>query len=212
MFLSLLHSIGIQLIPVMNFGCVHTSGVKLPELYFATFISEWWVIACKYKRMMPSRAPPPTKISITFLVHTCACVFCFSWEFSYVCYWKGFWGMSSNCFWKEKLPNCSAMLVTNFSINWIYVESCFYFPQMPWKMTEFVLNYMFKNITLFLKRTNSFLLLLVVVTKSRVVYFSPCSFTFKLLRCHTTSGIRNLWLASQMWLFWRRHLARLMFS
>jgi len=133
-------------------------------------------------------------------------------EFSYVCYWKGFWGMSSNCFRKEKLPTCSAMLVTNFSINWIYVESCFYFPQMPQKMTEFVLNYMFENIKLFLKRTNSFLLLLVVVTKSRVVYFSPCSFTFKLLRCHTTSGIRNLWLVSQMWLFWRRHLARLIFS
>jgi len=38
------------------------------------------------------------------------------------------------------------------------------------------------------------------VTNSEM--FNPCSRT----------GVGNLWLASQMWLFWWRHLARLIFS
>ena len=44
------------------------------------------------------------------LLHSC---FCFSWEFGNVCHLKGIWGKSSNSFWKEKSPNCSAMLVIN---------------------------------------------------------------------------------------------------
>ena len=74
----------------------------------------------------PSSAPPPSsvndgslptnisehaqhsygtcKISTTSLVHTCACAFCFSREFSNVCHWKRFWGKNSNCF-RKKTPN-----------------------------------------------------------------------------------------------------------
>jgi len=47
------------------------------------------------------------KISITSFVHTCACVFFFSWEFGNVCHWKGLWGKSNNCFRREKTPKCS---------------------------------------------------------------------------------------------------------
>jgi len=38
----------------------------------------------------------------------------------------------------------------------MYLEpSCFYFPQMPRKITMFLLNDMFQNIKLFLKRASS---------------------------------------------------------
>jgi len=45
-------------------------------------------------------------ISTPTVVHTCASVFSFSWEFGNVCHWKGFRGKSSNCFRREKMPNC----------------------------------------------------------------------------------------------------------
>ena len=48
------------------------------------------------------------------------------------------------------------MLIINFSINWKYLESsCFYFLQMPRKMTNFGLNDIFENMKLFLKRASS---------------------------------------------------------
>jgi len=59
---------------------------------------------------------------------------------------------------ETKSPNCLAMLLINFSINWKYLESsCFYFPQNDSEndYRKFVLNDMFENITLFLKRANS---------------------------------------------------------
>ena len=87
---------------------------------------------------------------------------------------KGFWGKSSNWFSKRKSPNCSTMLVINFSISWIYLESYFYFPQLPRKMTKFVLNDMFEDIKLFLERTSS-----SDQIKSSRLCFSPWSFTFK---------------------------------
>ena len=48
------------------------------------------------------------------------------------------------------------MLVISFSISWIYQESSwFYFPQMPRKMTKFVLNDLFEDIKIFLERASS---------------------------------------------------------
>jgi len=57
---------------------------------------------------------------------TCACVFCFSWEFGNVCYWKGFWGKSSNCFRREKMPNCGNVdnkLYNKLNISGIFLLS-----------------------------------------------------------------------------------------
>jgi len=60
------------------------------------------------------------------------------------------------CFRKEKSPKCSTMLVINFPVNCILLDStCFYFPQMPPKMTKFVLNDMFEDTKLFLERVSN---------------------------------------------------------
>ena len=72
------------------------------------------------------------KIFNTYLIHTCASCMCFaSVENSAMSVTKTDLGKNSiNCFRKEKSSNCSAMLVINFSIKWIYLESsCFYFPK-----------------------------------------------------------------------------------
>jgi len=57
-FLSLLYYIILEFNSFqLSFGCVHTSGVKRPELRSATFISEcrkWWVVAYKCKRRCPT--------------------------------------------------------------------------------------------------------------------------------------------------------------
>ena len=87
---------------------------------------------------------------------------------------------------ETKSPNCLAMLVINYSINWKYLESsCFYFPQNGSEndYRKFVLNDMFENIIVFLKRANS-----SDQIKSSTVCFSLCSFTFKSLRCYTMSA------------------------
>jgi len=126
------------------------------------------------------------KISTISSVHTCAYVFCFSWEFGNVCYWKEFGERAATVF-EGKRRQPAAMLIINFSINWIYLESsCFYFHQMLRKMTKFGLNEMFENIILFLKRG-------AVVIKSRVVCFSPCSFTIKSLRYNTMNPTVSLY-------------------
>ena len=68
---------------------------------------------------------------------------------------KGFEERPATVF-EEKRCQIAAMLLINFSINWIYLESsCFYFPQMPQKMTKFGLNDMFENMKLILKRASS---------------------------------------------------------
>ena len=87
-------------------------------------------------------------------------------------------------FSKRKSPNCSTMLVINFTISWIYLESsCFYFPQIHQKMTEFVLNDLFEDVKLFLERASS-----SDQIKSGRLCFSPWSITFKSLRCYTMSA------------------------
>jgi len=68
------------------------------------------------------------------------------------------------------------MLIINFSIKWIYLESsCFYFLKNDLENDWFCLNDMFEN--------------MMKMIKSRVglVCFSPCNFIFKSLRCHTMS-------------------------
>ena len=95
---------------------------------------------------------------------------------------KGFEERTATVF--EKKRQTMAMLITNFPINWIYLElSCFYFPQMPRKMTKFCLNDMFENMKLLLKRASSG----DQIKSSMFLCFSPCSFTFKSLRCYTMS-------------------------
>jgi len=41
-----------------------------------------------------------------------------------------------------------------------------------------------------------------------------CNFiaSFDYKQIYNTTGVENLWLVSQMWLFWWRHVARLIFS
>ena len=57
---------------------------------------------------------------------------------------------------KKKSRQSLPVLIIIFSINWLYLESsCFYFPQMRRKMTKSVLNDMFEDINIFLKRVSS---------------------------------------------------------
>jgi len=99
---------------------------------------------------------------------------------------KGF-EKEQQLFSKSKSPNRSTMLVINFSISWIYLESsCFYFPQMPRKMTKFVLNDLFEDIKLFLQRARS-----NDQIKSTRLCFSSWSFTVNSLRCYSMSA-KNL--------------------
>jgi len=79
------------------------------------------------------------------------------------------------------------MLIINFSVSWINLESsCFCFPQMPRKMTKFVLNDLFEDIKLFLEKASS-----TDQIKSSRLCFSPWSSTFESLRCYTMSA-KNL--------------------
>jgi len=171
-FISLLHSVEIQLIPVAFWPRSH-QWCQAARVRCTTFISkcnEWWLPRyISEAQQAPALIKFPLHLQSTY-VHVS---FCFSWEFGNVCHLKGFWGKRSNCFRKEKLPNCLTVLVINFSINWIYQESsCFYFPQLPWKMS--VLNEVFEDIKVFLERTSS----------SDQNKSTPCSFTFKSLRCY----------------------------
>ena len=68
---------------------------------------------------------------------------------------KGFEERAATAF-EEKWRQTAAVLIINFLLNWIYLESsCFNFPQMPRKITTFNLNDMFENMKLFLKRASS---------------------------------------------------------
>ena len=130
---------------------------------------------------MPSRAPAPIKFSL-HLWSTHTHVSFASVENSVMQAMPLRRGLRAQVlFPKRKHIKLSTMLVINFSISWIYMESsCFYFPQMPRKMTKCVLNDTFEDIIFWKGR--------IVVIKSRVVCFSPYSFTFKSLRCYTTSA------------------------
>jgi len=109
-------------------------------IFYWNSINSSWILAASTPVVSNCRsfAPPPSsvndglptnisedaqqgcgtyKISTKSLIHTCVCVFCFIWNFSNVCHLKGFWRKSSNCFRKEKSPNCSAMLVVSFSLS-----------------------------------------------------------------------------------------------
>ena len=133
---------------------------------------------------MPSRPPVPIKISTSLSVHTCACVFLLQLRIRSCLSLKRVLRKEQQLFSKRKSSNCSTMLVINFSIRWIYlISSCFYFTQIPRKMTKFVLNDLFEDIKLFLERANS-----SDQTKSSRLCFSPWSFTFKSLRCYTMSA------------------------
>ena len=128
---------------------------------------------------MPSRAPAPIKFSLVSLVHTCACMCLFASVKNSVMQampLKRVLRKAQELFSKRKVAKLSTMLAINFSISWIYLEfSCFYF-----SLTKCVLNDIFEDIIFWKGR--------VVVIKSRVVFFCPCSFTFKSLRCYTTSA------------------------
>jgi len=81
----------------------------------------------------------------------------------------------------KKKRQTAAMLIINFSINGTYLESsCFYFPQIPRKVIKFGFNEIFENMKLFLKRASS-------SDQIKSSMLSPCSFTFKSLRCSTMS-------------------------
>jgi len=111
---------------------------------------------------MPSRFRLPIKISTSSSVHTCACLFP-SVENSVKSVTEKGLRKEQQLFSKRKSPNCSKMLVINFSISWIYLESsCLYFPEMPRKMTKFVSNDLFEDLNFFWKGQ-------VVVIKSTVV-------------------------------------------
>jgi len=120
------------------------------------------------------------KISTTSLDQTCACVFCFSWEFGNVCHWKGFWGKSSNCFRWEKTPNCGN--VDNQLFNKLNISGIFLLLLSPnasenasvWIKCLKIWNFFWKG--------------RAAVIKSRVVCFSTCSFTFRSLKCYTMSA------------------------
>ena len=114
-----------------------------------------WVMNCclQIEAKMPSRS----SVSIKFPIHLWpthvdrACVFLQLRILQFLSL-KRIWGNSINCFRKEKSPNCSAMLVINFSTKWIYLESsCFYFLKHDSENVKFRLNDMFENIKLFLK-------------------------------------------------------------
>jgi len=62
---------------------------------------------------------------------------------------KGFEERAATVF-EEKRRQTAAVLIINFSINWKCLEfSCFYFLQMPRKITKFGLNDIFENMKLF---------------------------------------------------------------
>jgi len=103
---------------------------------------------------MPSRALLLVKFPRHLRSTHVHVAFCFSWEFGLMSVTKK--GYEERVFSNEKSPNCSTILVINFSINWIYLEStCLHYPQMPRKMTKFVLNDLFEEIKLFLERASS---------------------------------------------------------
>jgi len=113
---------------------------------------------------MPSRAPVPINISTWCSVHTCACVFLLQLRIRQCLSLKRVLRKEQQLLSKRKSPNCSTVLVINFSISWIYLESsCFYFPLMPRKMTKFVLKDLFEE--------NVFWKGHVLVIKERVVGF-----------------------------------------
>ena len=106
-YFSLLHHIGIQLIPVEFWSRPHqwcqAAGAPLPHRHQWM---QWMMGRCLQTSEDAQKSCGTYKISTTSLVHTCACVFCFSWEFGNVCHRKGFWEKSSNCFRREKTPKC----------------------------------------------------------------------------------------------------------
>jgi len=104
---------------------------------------------------MPSRAPAPIKFPL-HLWSTHVHVSFAPVENSVMSVTeKGFEERAASVF-EKKRRQTAAMLPINFSINWLYLESsCFYFPQMRRKMTKSVLNDMFEDINIFLKRVSS---------------------------------------------------------
>jgi len=123
---------------------------------------------------------------------------------------KGFEERAATVF-EEKRCQTAAMLIINFTINWIYLESsCFYFPQMPRKMTKFGLNDMFENMKLFLKRASSsdqikssmFVSLQFYIQVVEVLhYFSQKSISFPL---SFPIKAENAWASLQIWLTSRK--------
>jgi len=121
---------------------------------------------------MPSRAP----VLIKFQLHpwsTHVHVSFGSVENSVMSVTKEGFEETAATVFKKKSCQSSAMLIINFSINWIYLESsCFYFPQNDsennlssfWRTCLNILNVFWKG--------------RIVVIKSRVVRFSPWSFIF----------------------------------
>ena len=122
------------------------------------------------------------KISTTSLVHTCACVFWFSWEFCNVSLYRGFWGKSSNCFQKEKSPKFAS--VDNHLFNKLIISGIFLLLLSPNWLGKWLSSF---GITC-LNILNVFWKGRIVVIKSRVRRFSPCSFIFKSLRCCVMSA------------------------
>ena len=101
---------------------------------------------------MPRRDPAPIKFPL-HLRCTHVRVFFASVENSVICLSpKRVLRQEKQLFPKRKSPNYSTVLVINFSINWIYLEStCLRFLQMPRKTTKFVLNNLFENMNFFWK-------------------------------------------------------------
>ena len=127
---------------------------------------------------MPSRVPVPIKISTSSSVHTCECDFLLQLKIQWCLSLKRVLRKEQQLFSKIKSPNCSIMLVINFSISWIYLESsCFCFTHILQKITNFVLNDLSEDIKLFLERASS-----DGQIKSSRLCFSPWSFTFKSLQ------------------------------
>jgi len=124
-----------------------------------------------------------TNFHFIFGAHMCMCLFA-SVENSVMSVTKkGFEKRAATVF-EKKVAKLFNKLLINFSMCWIYLESpCFYFPQMPWKMTKFVSNGLFEDLKLFLESTSS-----IDQIKSSRLCFSPWSFTFKSLRCDTVSA------------------------
>jgi len=122
---------------------------------------------------------------------------------------------------ETKSPNCLAMLAINFSINWKYLKSCcFYFRQNDSvnDYRKFVLNGVFENIILFLKRVNSSdqiksstsSSLLFYIQVFEVLHHVSQSLSF-LENAENTSGFLHILLTSRektRFHFWRTNICK----